>query len=159
MSFLLSLAYSHAHSYIQYTTDLESASRLKSVTQERDLEEFLNTAQLAGTEFTAGTQRFDLSFFFYSHLSYVPERRNVKIIQSTSTHNPYLLTEAEEQSTLKKHQANKQRLRVPRRPPWTKTITTAQLDRQEKDAFLDWRRGLAQYVHCPLSSLGITWYY
>ncbi|KAF8549042.1 P-loop containing nucleoside triphosphate hydrolase protein [Imleria badia] len=110
-----------------YTTDLDSTSRLKSVTQERDLEEFLNTAQLAGTEFTA-------------------ERRNIKIIQSASTQNPYLLTEAEEQSTLIKHQANKQRLRVPRRPPWTKTITTAQLDRQEKDAFLEWRRGLAQYV-------------
>ncbi|KAF8137485.1 hypothetical protein EV363DRAFT_1318116 [Boletus edulis] len=108
-----------------YTADLDSTSRLKSVTQERDLDEFLNTAQLAGTEFTA-------------------ERRNIKIVQSTSTQNPYLLTEAEEQSTLRKHQANKQRLRVPRRPPWTKNITNAQLDRQEKDAFLEWRRGLAQ---------------
>lgn len=29
-------------------------TRLKSVTQERDLDAFLNTAQLAGTEFTAG---------------------------------------------------------------------------------------------------------
>lgn len=76
------------------------------------------------------------------------ERRNVKIIQTTagSTHNPYLLTDQEEESTLKKHQLNKERLRVPRRPPWTKAITTTQLDRQEKDAFLEWRRGLAQYV-------------
>ncbi|KAF9244535.1 hypothetical protein BU15DRAFT_85913 [Melanogaster broomeanus] len=110
-----------------YTTEVDSTTRLKSVTQERDLDEFLNTAQLAGTEFTA-------------------ERRNIKIIQSPvgSTQNPYLLTDAEEQSTIRKHQANKQRLRVPRRPPWTKNLTTAQLDRQEKDAFLDWRRGLAQ---------------
>ncbi|KAG8216858.1 hypothetical protein J3R82DRAFT_7121 [Butyriboletus roseoflavus] len=108
-----------------YTTDLDSTSRLKSVTQERDLDEFLNTAQLAGTEFTA-------------------ERRNIKIIQSASTQNPYLLTQSEEQATLSKHQANKERLRVPRRPPWTKTITTVQLDRREKDAFLEWRRGLAQ---------------
>ncbi|KAF8846207.1 P-loop containing nucleoside triphosphate hydrolase protein [Paxillus ammoniavirescens] len=110
-----------------YTTEADSTTRLKSVTQERDLDEFLNTAQLAGTEFTA-------------------ERRNVKIIQSPagSTQNPYLLTDAEEQSTLRKHQANKQRLQVPRRPPWTKNITTAQLDRQEKDAFLEWRRALAQ---------------
>ncbi|KAH7930544.1 P-loop containing nucleoside triphosphate hydrolase protein [Leucogyrophana mollusca] len=110
-----------------YTTELDSTTRLKSVTQERDLDEFLNTAQLAGTEFTA-------------------ERRNVKIIQSSagSTHNPYLLSDKEEQSTLRKHQENKERLRVPRRPPWTKSITTAQLDRQEKDAFLEWRRGLAQ---------------
>ncbi|KAG1908294.1 uncharacterized protein F5891DRAFT_8269 [Suillus fuscotomentosus] len=110
-----------------YTTEVDSTTRLKSVTQERDLDEFLNTAQLAGTEFTA-------------------ERRNVKIIQSPagSTHNPHLLTDQEEESTLKKHQLNKERLRVPRRPPWTKAITTLQLDRQEKDAFLEWRRGLAQ---------------
>jgi hypothetical protein len=38
----------------QYVTDADSTSRLKSVTQEGDLDEFLNTAQLAGTDFTAG---------------------------------------------------------------------------------------------------------
>ena len=59
-------------------------------------------------------------------------------------HNPYLLTPDEEKKTLEKHAENKQRLRVPRRPPWNKSMTTAQLDRQEKDAFLDWRRGLAE---------------
>ncbi|KAI6153741.1 hypothetical protein BKA82DRAFT_997363 [Pisolithus tinctorius] len=110
-----------------YTTDTDPTSRLRSVTQEKDLDEFLNTAQLAGMEFTA-------------------ERRNIKIIQSPagSSHNPFLLSDQEERSTLVKHQENKSRLRVPRRPPWTKLITTAQLDRQEKDAFLEWRRGLAR---------------
>ncbi|KIK10512.1 hypothetical protein PISMIDRAFT_617999 [Pisolithus microcarpus 441] len=110
-----------------YTTDIDPTSRLRSVTQEKDLDEFLNTAQLAGMEFTA-------------------ERRNIKIIQSPtgSSHNPFLLSDQEEQSTLVKHQENKSKLRVPRRPPWTKSITTAQLDRQEKNAFLEWRRGLAR---------------
>ncbi|KAI6136487.1 P-loop containing nucleoside triphosphate hydrolase protein [Pisolithus sp. B1] len=72
--------------------------------------------------------------------------RNIKIIQSPagSSHNPFLLSDQEEQSTLVKHQENKSKLRVPRRPPWTKSITTTQLDRQEKDAFLEWRRGLAR---------------
>jgi hypothetical protein len=32
----------------------DSSQRLISVTQERDLDEFLHTAQLAGTDFTAG---------------------------------------------------------------------------------------------------------
>ncbi|KAJ7102112.1 hypothetical protein B0H15DRAFT_813235 [Mycena belliarum] len=109
-----------------YVTDADSTSRLKSVTQEADLDEFLNTAQLAGTDFTA-------------------ERRNVKIIQQSagSSQNPYLLSEQEEITTLKKHQENKKRLRVPRRPSWTKTMTPAELEQQEKTAFLDWRRGLA----------------
>ncbi|KAK0245678.1 hypothetical protein EDD85DRAFT_27157 [Armillaria nabsnona] len=110
-----------------YVTDVDPTSRLKSVTQERDLDEFLNTAQLAGTEFTA-------------------ERRNVKVIQqsASSSQNPYLLNEQEEKKTLQRHRENKQRLRVPRRPPWTKGMTTAELDQQEKAAFLSWRRGLAE---------------
>ena len=69
----------------------------------------------------------------------------MKII-AAAAQNPYLLSEEEEKRTLRKQSENKQRLRVPRRPPWTKTMTTAQLDRQEKDAFLEWRRGLAEYV-------------
>ena len=76
------------------------------------------------------------------------ERRNVKIIHQvvSSTQNPYLLTEQEEANVLKRQEANRQRLRVPRRPPWTKLMTPVQLDKQEKVAFLDWRRGLAEYV-------------
>ncbi|KAI5836458.1 P-loop containing nucleoside triphosphate hydrolase protein [Schizophyllum commune Tattone D] len=108
-----------------YTTDLDSTSKLKSITQEKDLDAFLNTAELAGTEFTA-------------------EKRNVKIIQQASTsQNPYLLSEQEEKEAVQRQDANRKRLRVPRRPPWKKFMSTAQLDRQEKTAFLEWRRGLA----------------
>lgn len=46
----------------QFATDLDSPARLKSITQEKDLDEFLNTAQLAGTDFTAGERLFTLSF-------------------------------------------------------------------------------------------------
>jgi len=45
----------------QYTTDVDNSSRLKSVTQERDLDEFLSTATLAGLEFTAGQPNFHIS--------------------------------------------------------------------------------------------------
>ncbi|KAE9408282.1 P-loop containing nucleoside triphosphate hydrolase protein [Gymnopus androsaceus JB14] len=102
-----------------YTTDVDSTSRLKSMNSSA-------TAQLAETDFTA-------------------ERRNVRVIQQSAdtSQNPYLLSEVEEKKTLKKHQENKQRLRVPRRPPWTKSMTPVELERQEKAAFLDWRRGLA----------------
>ena len=34
-------------------------------------------------------------------------------------------------------------LKVPRRPPWTKDMSVDQLDRNEKAAFLEWRRALA----------------
>lgn len=122
--------------------DVDSSTRLKSVTQERDLDEFLNTAQLAGTEFTAGMR----SAIFLGGLLIRVERRNVKIIQQTASllRNPHLLSEQEEEKVLHEQQQNKQRLRVPRRPPWKKSMTLGELDRQEKASFLEWRRGLAE---------------
>ncbi|SPC63526.1 probable LSG1 - Large-Subunit GTPase involved in 60S ribosomal subunit biogenesis [Ustilago sp. UG-2017b] len=116
-----------------HTTDINnygSVSNLRSVTHEGDLEEFLNTASLADADFTA-------------------ERRSgVTVItapnRERTRHNPYLLTGQEEQEVLKKHVQNKERLRVPRRPEWDSTTTRAQLERAEKDGFLEWRRGLAE---------------
>ena len=49
----------------EYEAELHQTSLpsgLHSVTQEGDLEEFLNTAQLAGTEFTAGPRSLGLLF-------------------------------------------------------------------------------------------------
>lgn len=106
----------------------------------------MNTAQLAGTEFTAGKHAY-LHHVSLVHIAPL-EHRNLKIIQSSANafQNSHLLSEEEEKSALRKHGENKQRLRVPRRPPWTKSISRAQLERQEKDAFLRWRGGLAEYV-------------
>ncbi|KAF5323306.1 hypothetical protein D9611_005746 [Ephemerocybe angulata] len=109
-----------------YSVDLDS-TRLKSITQERDLDEFFTTAQLAGTDFTA-------------------ERRNVKVINQTAptSQNPYLLSAAEEAKVLKKQEENESRLRVPRRPAWKRSMKHEELDLREKAAFLEWRRSLAQ---------------
>ena len=116
------------------------------MTQERDLDEFLSTATLAGLEFTAGQpnpQIFNLCF-----PTWMLERRNVKIVSSPSvaSHNPHVLSEEDELSALKKQAENRQRLGVPRRPAWKRGLAAPQLDRQEKDAFLEWRRGLAEFV-------------
>lgn len=116
-----------------HTTDTHvgqpSWTKLQSVTHEGDLDEFLNTAQLADADFTA-------------------ERRNIKVIDaphlSRTRHNPYLLTAQQEAEVLKNHRDNKDRLRVPRRPAWDAHTTPAQLERAEKDSFLEWRRGLAE---------------
>lgn len=114
-----------------HTTDMHIGqakwTKLQSVTHEGALEEFLNTAAMADADFTA-------------------ERRTDKIIDthSRTRHNPYLLTPQQEQEVLQNQHANKDRLRVPRRPEWDAHTTPAQLERMEKDAFLNWRRGLAE---------------
>ncbi|PIA19159.1 P-loop containing nucleoside triphosphate hydrolase protein [Coemansia reversa NRRL 1564] len=111
-----------------HTVDLNdgpSWTKLQSITQQGDLEEFLHTAELAGTEFTA-------------------ERMNVKIVSNSQPGNAFLLSADEEERALQKHRENRDRLRVPRRPEWDETTTPSQLHRSERDRFMDWRRELAR---------------
>lgn len=97
---------------------------MRSVTEQPALDEFLSTAELAGTDFTA------------------EKMNNVKIIQ-TDQRNPYLLSAMEEMSATKKQASKRNRLTVPRRPPWDETTTPQELDRSERASLLEWRRGLA----------------
>ena len=98
---------------------------MRSVTEQGALDEFLSTAELAGTDFTA------------------EKMNNVKIIH-TDQKNPYLLSAAEERLAIRKQRANKNRLTVPRRPPWDETTTPQDLDQRERASLLEWRRGLAE---------------
>lgn len=98
---------------------------MRSVTEQAALDEFLSTAELAGTDFTA------------------EKMNNVKIIQ-TDHRNPYLLSATEERSAVKKQAAKRNRLTVPRRPPWDETTTPQELDKMERASLLEWRRGLAE---------------
>lgn len=99
--------------------------KMRSVTEQGALDEFLATAELADTDFTA--EKMD----------------NVKIIH-TDQKNPYLLSSKEERNVLDKHNAHRARLTVPRRPKWDASTTPERLDALERASFLDWRRGLAE---------------
>ncbi|KAK3202535.1 hypothetical protein GRF29_161g1502414 [Pseudopithomyces chartarum] len=109
------------------TNEKKEASwvKMRSVTEQNDLDEFLSTAELAGTDFTA------------------EKLNNVKIIHRDQK-NPYLLTAAEERATVRKHKENREKLSVPRRPQWDESTTAQQLDVREKESLLQWRRGLAE---------------
>lgn len=76
------------------------------------------------------------------------ERQNIKVVSdpnlTAAAHNPYLLTPQQEAEIRKKQRENAERLQVPRRPAWTRDMTVPDLERQERDAFLEWRRGLAE---------------
>lgn len=117
----------HATGEEYITNEREEASwvKMRSVTEQGALDEFLATAELAGTDFTA------------------EKMNNVKIIH-TDQKNPYLLSSAEERITSKKHKENKDKLTVPRRPHWDASTTPEDLDAMERGNFLDWRRGLAE---------------
>ncbi|KAG0006148.1 hypothetical protein BGZ65_009176 [Modicella reniformis] len=70
------------------------------------------------------------------------EKLNIKVI-SNHYENPFMLSAEMEKETLAKHKEFKSELTVPRRPPWDETTTAQQLQRMEREAFLDWRRQLA----------------
>lgn len=96
---------------------------LQSVTEQSSMDDFLATAELAGTEFVA-------------------EKLNIKFVPAEARAG--LLT-AEEKTRLKKlHEDNKHFLRIPRRPHWDESTSPDALQQAEKDSFLEWRRELAQ---------------
>ncbi|ODV97313.1 hypothetical protein PACTADRAFT_55755 [Pachysolen tannophilus NRRL Y-2460] len=112
---------------MRFTTDKHEADwvKLRSVTQETALDEFLNTAELADTDFAA------------------EKRATVKIIKVDPNKNPYLLSGEEQEKKHKLQEEHEFELKVPRRPIWDSNTTKFQLEKAEKEAFLDWRRQLA----------------
>ncbi|XP_014479143.1 PREDICTED: large subunit GTPase 1 homolog [Dinoponera quadriceps] len=94
---------------------------LQSVTEESSFQEFLATAELAGTEFQA-------------------EKLNVRFVNSKSG----LLTKAEQDKILKSQKENRDLLKIPRRPKWDSSTTAQELLSREKETFLQWRRSLAE---------------
>ncbi|XP_019937026.2 large subunit GTPase 1 homolog [Paralichthys olivaceus] len=96
---------------------------LQSVTEQSSMDDFLATAELAGTEFVA-------------------EKLNISFVPADARAG--LLT-AEERNRLKKlHEDNKHFLRIPRRPHWDESTSAEALQQAEKDSFLEWRRELAE---------------
>ncbi|WVR03856.1 hypothetical protein IAU60_000853 [Kwoniella sp. DSM 27419] len=108
---------------------LDESNPLQSVTHERDLDEFLANAALADQDFT--TERTKLRIVAAPNMP------------SPST-NPFLLNAQQEKDVAKKRNDMSSELRVPRRPPWTRQTTRLELEKQERESFLDWRRDLAQ---------------
>uniref|UniRef100_A0A8D2KW21 Large subunit GTPase 1 homolog n=1 Tax=Varanus komodoensis TaxID=61221 RepID=A0A8D2KW21_VARKO len=96
---------------------------LRSVTEQSALEEFLASAELAGTEFVA-------------------EKLNIKVVPAEAQTG--LLTAEETKMIQDLHDQNKQFLCIPRRPHWDQRTSPEMLEQAERDSFLQWRRQLAR---------------
>ncbi|ELW50924.1 Large subunit GTPase 1 like protein [Tupaia chinensis] len=98
---------------------------LQSVTEQSSLDDFLATAELAGTEFVA-------------------EKLNIKFVLPEARTG--LLSFEESQRIKKLHEENKQFLCIPRRPNWDQNTSPEELKQAEKDNFLEWRRQLVRDI-------------
>ncbi|OWA53125.1 Calnexin [Hypsibius exemplaris] len=116
-------------------SDNQEEALLKSVTASSDLDEFLATARMAGTEFEA-------------------ERHNLKLIVP----NPKagVLSSSEQDAIRTLQDKHKNLLCIPRRPKWDKSTTPEELDTMEKTEFLEWRKLLAEL--CDIETLTVTPY-
>lgn len=95
---------------------------LQSVTEESSFQEFLRTAELAGTEFQA-------------------EKLNITFINPKSKVG--ILTHAERVDLQKRQDEIRDVVRIPRRPKWNESTSAEELLSAENAEFLEWRRGLA----------------
>ncbi|TFK00923.1 UDP-GlcNAc:betaGal beta-1,3-N-acetylglucosaminyltransferase 9 [Platysternon megacephalum] len=96
---------------------------LQSVTEQSSLEEFLATAELAGTEFAT-------------------EKLNIKFVPAEARTG--LLTAEETKNIKKLHEENRQFLCIPRRPYWDRRTSAEKLKQAERESFLEWRRQLVR---------------
>ncbi|XP_023675700.2 large subunit GTPase 1 homolog [Paramormyrops kingsleyae] len=96
---------------------------LQSVTEQSSLDDFLATAELAGTEFIA-------------------EKLNIKFVSAEARAD--ILTSEEKERLKILHEEKKHFLRIPRRPHWDENTTPEALQQAERDSFLEWRRDLVQ---------------
>uniref|UniRef100_H2YG08 Large subunit GTPase 1 homolog n=1 Tax=Ciona savignyi TaxID=51511 RepID=H2YG08_CIOSA len=94
---------------------------LQSVTELSSLDDFLATAQLAGTEFTA--ERLNVHFVTNETKGIISEEQKERI-DAAQTEFQHLLG-------------------IPRRPPWTQETTKEELEKSETESFLSWRKKLA----------------
>lgn len=109
----------HMREYAQVADN--TAVNLKSVTELNSLDEFLETAQLAGTEFTA--ERMNIEYVHAPSLGVVSSQEN-ELIKSAQ-------------------ELYKDSIQIPRRPKWNENMTAQELETLEREAFLEWRRSLA----------------
>lgn len=81
------------------------------------------TAELTGAEFQA-------------------EKLDIKFVNPKS--NVGLLTKDEMNTAKKLHDKHREGLKIPRRPPWNANMSKEELDQNEKEYFLQWRKSLAK---------------
>ena len=93
-----------------------------SIIDEGDLASLMRVAALSNRDFTA-------------------DKQNTRVIYDEVKLGPLVVEDQSTKEALPEHLA---KLPIPRRPPWTKAMSKQQVDHNEKEAFLTWRRGFVE---------------
>ena len=134
---------------------------MKSILEMDNLTDFLQKAELANREFSSEREQFLVVDNVAQQVVTQPQRddgsrKKVQwdesvLYDSSDDDDDYDYDERQTKQQQKQREidlatANAfefHELAVPRRPKWDKSTTPAQLDQNEKEAFLQWRRAIA----------------
>lgn len=124
-----------AGQYINYahTTDINKTDGAGSVLERSELDEFFHLAELANRDFT--TERGRERAMVIS----APGENGEAAAAAARMSAEETARARDEAETL-----HRDALSVPRRPAWTHDTTSEELDANERRAFLEWRRALAE---------------
>jgi len=98
--------------------ELQRRAGATSIIDEGDLAALMRVADLSNRDFAA-------------------QRQNTRVVMG----GPIVVEDQSTKEALPDHMAN---LPIPKRPPWTKSMPKEQVDHNEKEAFLLWRRGFVE---------------
>ncbi len=132
-----------------------ASDKIKSVLETDDLTDFLARAELADREFECERERFVVIDSVAQEVVHAGGNLNSKTVSFDDATRGAKGRGAKGDGNIEGYnydeaglQAIKfdfKELSVPRRPKWDKTTTPEELDRNEREAFLDWRRKIAAY--------------
>ncbi|OQR76976.1 large subunit GTPase 1-like [Tropilaelaps mercedesae] len=126
----------------RHTTEMKDgydwSTNMTSITEQDSLNEFLATAELAGVGFTAEKLNIKALILF----SYFGTCIVVKVV--TDLKPAAVLSEAELKHQTELYARHRDSIRLPRRPHWDARTTPEELAASEREAFLLWRRAIAQ---------------
>jgi len=133
-----------------HTTEIVKKEGLVSVLERDDLEEMMAMAQLSNRDFTAERERYGGPIVVSlggGGGGEGGESRGTDQHNDNKSNNNVAMKDIDE-ATREEVESAKLRhsnaARIPRRPAWTKETPVDVLDQNEKNAFLEWRRTLAE---------------
>jgi large subunit GTPase 1 len=140
---------------LEINPNAAASSKIKSVLETDDLTDFLARAEMADREFESERERFVVIDSVAQEVVHAGGNQNKERVSFDDATRGAKGRGEKGDGNIDGYNYNKaglqaakfdfKNLSVPRRPKWDKTTTPAELDRNERDSFLDWRRNIASY--------------
>eukprot|EP00567_Pseudictyota_dubia_P012399 CAMPEP_0197445678 /NCGR_PEP_ID=MMETSP1175-20131217/10837_1 /TAXON_ID=1003142 /ORGANISM="Triceratium dubium, Strain CCMP147" /LENGTH=775 /DNA_ID=CAMNT_0042976681 /DNA_START=194 /DNA_END=2518 /DNA_ORIENTATION=+ len=113
----------------------DAHAKTMSVLEVDDLTDFLKQSEMAGREFASERERFVVLDDVSSEYKPIVERPSAVKWEDRR--------EEDARERERRERFRFRELAVPRRPAWDSSTTAEELDRREKEYFVEWRRGIA----------------